>query len=76
MLISGSFYQLALTKKIIYEINNNGNTRQTMINNVIRSIEKIGNNSVGIFYPINKQISEDIEDVINAVKKVIMYYSK
>jgi len=26
--------------------------------------KKVVNNSVGIFYPINKQIAEDIEDVI------------
>lgn len=43
VLITGTFYQLALTKKIIYEININGNTRQAMLNNVIKKIEKIGN---------------------------------
>lgn len=44
VIITGSFYQLALTKKIIYEINTNGNVRQVMLNSVIKNIEKLGDN--------------------------------
>lgn len=44
VLITGSFYQLALTKKIIYEINNNSNDRQKMLSDVVKRIEKTGNN--------------------------------
>lgn len=42
VVISGSFYQLALTKKIIFEINNNSNNRQTMLSDVVKRIEKTG----------------------------------
>lgn len=39
--------------------------------------KKVGNNSVGIFYPINKQIAEDIEDVIvNEFEKVTKTYDR
>lgn len=44
VIITGSFYQLALTKKIIYEINNDANTRQGMLINVVKQIEKMGDN--------------------------------
>lgn len=43
ILITGTFYQLALTKKIIYEINNNSNTRQSMLSDVVKRIEGTGN---------------------------------
>ncbi len=39
--------------------------------------KKIGNNSVGIFYPINKQIADDIEDVIiSEFEKVTKTYDR
>ncbi len=39
--------------------------------------KKVGNNSVGIFYPINKQIAEDIENVIvNEFEKVTKMYDR
>lgn len=39
--------------------------------------KKNGNNSVGIFYPINKQIAEDIENVIvNEFEKVTKMYDR
>ena len=39
--------------------------------------KKVGNNSVGIFYPINKQIAEDIEDVIiSEFEKVTKTYDR
>lgn len=39
--------------------------------------KKVGNNSVGIFYPINKQIAKDIEDVIvNEFEKVTKTYDR
>lgn len=68
VLITGSFYQLALTKKIIYEINTNANTRQSMLNDVIKNIEKTGNKVLDIQnyllqYSQSKNIDFKIKDL-------------
>jgi signal transduction histidine kinase len=41
IIIVGSFYQLAITKKVIYEINNNANNRQSMLSGVVKKIESM-----------------------------------
>jgi signal transduction histidine kinase len=78
VLLSGTFYQLALTKKIIYEINTNANTREKMLNDVSMDIEKFGNNlpriqSFLLRYSQDNSIDFMLKDIEGNIKYVTTY---
>ena len=78
VLLSGSFYQLALTKKIIYEVNTNGNKRQERLNKIGTDIEKVGNNlskiqSFLLRYSQENNIDFKLKDINGNIKYVTTY---
>lgn len=74
VIITGSFYKLALTKKIISEINNDANTRQGMLINVVKKIESIGNDVAKIqTYLLQYSQDKNVDFKIKNVNGEVVY---